>query len=98
MEDGDRKYGSVVVYDHEGVQREYAEGMPFFVLLGQDKLVPGTIDDYAVRADNAALDAEREGDEDLAATLRGRAESARRYAVATLRWQIEHPDQVKFPD
>lgn len=92
------KYGAVIVYDHNGVPRSYVEGMPFFLMLGQDEFVPGAIEDYAARVDRGADAAEAEGDDARAAHLRGQAEAARAKALRIGGWQIENPELTKLPD
>jgi hypothetical protein len=85
IEGDDRpKYGKVVIYDENGVQRGFAEDMPFFVILGQDALGGAAIAAYAM----ALRD---EGFPKLAA-------DARAFLLRFQTWQIEHADQVKLPD
>lgn len=82
--DGSPKYGKVVIYDSEGVQKGFAEDMPFFVVLGQDVFGGVAIAAYAEALEDEGLKKE--------------AAAARAFLLRYQTWQIDHPDQVKKPD
>jgi hypothetical protein len=92
------KYGSVVIYDGEGVAKAYAEDMPIFVLLGQDKYAPGGLVGYAEALEAAADDADYMGDTDLANDLYDQAKEVNAFLTTLKDWQAANPDRVKTPD
>lgn len=92
------KYGSIVIYDPEGVPKGFAEDMPIFVLLGQDELAGPPIDAYADTLAAKAREFEDEGDPDAAARFYGYAEDVRGFAANLRAWQAANLDKVKLPD
>jgi hypothetical protein len=84
MADGKGKYGKVVIYDADGVEKVYPPGMPIFVTLGQDALAG-----VAPAAYSEALRSEG---------LIEAADDVQAFLLNMQAWQIEHPELVKMPD
>lgn len=95
---GEGKYGTV-----EAAGRKLREGEPFFVLRGQDALMPAAVDAYASLLESAAVSIEQTAGDDpdleaRAAELRRGAADVMAFANRVRAWQVENDKHVKLPD
>ncbi len=92
------KYSYITIHDPEGNPKEWPEGMPIFVLLGQDALAHFGVDGYAAALEAHAEALERDGEGERAARFLAYAVDVRGFAARLREWQAANRELVKLPD